>query len=227
MTPIMGVDGKWWLIGGTAAAGVVYWAYKKSSKSTAAPTDPNIDPNTGLPYGYDTGSSSPVTGVTPSYYYNPTTSGTTSPTTNAQWAQAAEEYMTQQGYDALAVAAALGKYLTNQNLTDDQLSIVQTAIAFEGYPPTSVPAPHVAPPGGNNSTKMKRKDQPANPLPLPVGYATGTWLDIVKAHYNTASFTENQIGTAAWDLAHQNGRSGSTNPKTSKFVIILPLYLTV
>jgi hypothetical protein len=159
MAEIAGVDVKWWAIGGVGAAGLVYWAYKRSQASAATTTDPTIDPNTGLPYGYDTGSS-PVTGVTPSAYsyIDPATgqtiglgsgvTGVIGPSTNAAWAQQAAAYLNQQGFDQIAVAVALGKYLSNQNLTDDQMSIVQAAIAFVGYPPTSVPPPHVAPPGG-------------------------------------------------------------------------------
>jgi PASTA domain len=57
-------------------------------------------------------------------------------TTNAAWAQAAENYLTSQGgYDAGTVAAALGIYITGSTLSTAQQAIVEAAIAFEGYPP--------------------------------------------------------------------------------------------
>jgi hypothetical protein len=59
-------------------------------------------------------------------------------TTNAGWAGAAETYMTgNTGADPATVAAALGKYITGQTVTSDQQSIIEQAIAFEGYPPTA------------------------------------------------------------------------------------------
>src|SRR5215831_12826679 len=61
---------------------------------------------------------------------------------NAQWTQAAESLMGSTGADA--IAAALGKYLLGTPLTEDQVTIVQQAIAAEGFPP--VPGPDGFPP---------------------------------------------------------------------------------
>lgn len=63
-------------------------------------------------------------------------------TSNSQWAQAAEAYITGGsggGGPTDAVGNALGKYLTGGELTPDQQSIVNQAIAFQGYPPVSGP----------------------------------------------------------------------------------------
>jgi hypothetical protein len=58
--------------------------------------------------------------------------------TNAGWAAASETYLTgQTGADPATVAAALGKYITGQNLSTAEQSIAEQAIAFEGYPPTA------------------------------------------------------------------------------------------
>lgn len=57
-------------------------------------------------------------------------------TTNAAWAQAAENYLTENGgYDPATVAAALGIYITGSTLSAAQQAVVEAAIAFEGYPP--------------------------------------------------------------------------------------------
>jgi hypothetical protein len=76
-------------------------------------------------------------------------------TTNAAWAQAAENYLTTTGgYDPGTVAAALGLYITGTGtLTTAQQSVVEAAIAFEGYPPDPgpngyPPAMHTSAPGG-------------------------------------------------------------------------------
>lgn len=66
-------------------------------------------------------------------------------TTNAAWAQAVEDYLVNTvhgGNNADVIGAALGKYLTGQPLTSDQVVIVQQAIAFGGYPPVNGPNGH-------------------------------------------------------------------------------------
>ena len=78
-------------------------------------------------------------------------------TTNAQWSEAAVSALTAQGYNGMQVLAALGLYLTGGQLSADQASIVQAAIAAEGYPPnppsggiiTSPPGGPPPPPGTN------------------------------------------------------------------------------
>lgn len=55
--------------------------------------------------------------------------------TNAAWAQAAESYLGSNGADA--TAAALSKYIAGQAITTAQQTVVEEAIAAEGYPPVS------------------------------------------------------------------------------------------
>jgi hypothetical protein len=84
----------------------------------------------GIGEGYGVGSPTPVT--TP----------TALATTNQAWAQAAENYLVENGgYDQNTVAAALGMYITGSTVTADQQAVIEAAIAFEGYPPQ---------PGANN-----------------------------------------------------------------------------
>jgi hypothetical protein len=54
---------------------------------------------------------------------------------NAQWSQAAQQGLTEIGYNATDVAAALGDYLNGIPLSSDYVSIVQTALAEYGNPP--------------------------------------------------------------------------------------------
>lgn len=131
-------------------SGVVYYRNKKNAAANASIAQAGsstTDPATGYPYGsaedaaalaaqanYNSG----VGGG--SYPYSTSTPGTiqTGFTSNAAWAQAYESYATQNlNADASVVAAALGKYLTGQPLTSDQLSVVEQAIAFQGIPPQS------------------------------------------------------------------------------------------
>lgn len=162
---------KWYLIGGLGGAVVIYFYVKRNNAASTA-TSTTADTTSTDSSDYDTGSYyddsdygdySAASGVSPSLYgyYDPSTgayitgTGTTtvtSPSTNAQWVQQAAAYLEQSGYDPTTVLAALGLYLTGSNLTNDQLQIVQAALAAEGYPPSppSLP-PHTAPPAGQTS----------------------------------------------------------------------------
>lgn len=164
---------KWYVMGGGAVVLIMVYEYRKSASNAAAATttatdptatDPTAyDPNAYSQYGYDQyGYGTSGTGSLSAYsYIDPTTGlpiglGTTTPTvlaptTNAAWAQQASGLLAQHGYAQMSVDAALGKYLSNQNLTADEYSIVQAAIGLEGSPPTAVPAPHVAPPAGQTT----------------------------------------------------------------------------
>jgi hypothetical protein len=90
-------------------------------------------------YGYGGGSS----GSFPAGYYGygvplpPTGPLPVANTTNAQWAQAAITQLENDGYDPQSVAAALGAYELGQPVTANQQSIIQAAIAVEGYPPVA------------------------------------------------------------------------------------------
>jgi hypothetical protein len=152
------------LIGGAAAVSVIIYAYwKKSSggnSSNAAVTaDPSagIDPSTGQPYADEFGAgmnysgfgfNDPVTGATIGAYGTQTI---TQVTTNAQWAQAAQAYLVQQGYDPMKVSAAIGKVLSGQPITADEAAIWAAAVGYEGEPPMYVPPLNTSVPGGQNT----------------------------------------------------------------------------
>jgi hypothetical protein len=153
----------WLLIGALGVGGVIVWYVVKSkgsSSSTAATTDPSIDPSTGIPYAEEYAQG--AMGTTPSLYgYTDPSTGqyitgvgattVTQPSTNASWAQEVESYLENLGYDPTTTAAAIGKYLTGQPLTADQNSIVAAALGFFGNPPTGAPPPITSPPTGNGT----------------------------------------------------------------------------
>jgi hypothetical protein len=171
----------YWAGGGVALV-VVYVEYKKAktnsaattAATTTAATDTSIDPSTGIPYAQEAGGVDPSTGLpyssedysgvvgtTPSAYtYTDPTTGATigngsyvsGPSTNAAWAQQVEAYLASIGYDQTTVSAAIGKYLTGGALTSDQYGIVQTAVGYEGSPPTPVPAPQIGAPTGQTQS---------------------------------------------------------------------------
>lgn len=138
-------------IGIVLVGAAVYYRNKQSAAAAQAAsvaqagTD-TTDPATGYPYGSpedaaalntQAGYYQSVDGSAGGYYGgSPSPGQGTGFISNAAWAQAYEEYAVNNiQSDSTTVAAALGKYLTGQPLTQDQLNIVEQAIAFEGLPP--------------------------------------------------------------------------------------------
>ncbi|MCW2899984.1 MAG: hypothetical protein JWO67_2249, partial [Streptosporangiaceae bacterium] len=83
-------------------------------------------------------------------------------TTNGEWAQQAETDLGGLGINQATLAAALGNYLTGRALSTAQQSLVDQAIAEEGYPPVSGPGGYppamktsATGPGGGPGTKVK------------------------------------------------------------------------
>lgn len=132
--PLVGrVDRKWVIGGALVVVGIAgYWWF---SGRTPNAVDPNaIDPLTGLPYSAEQG-----TGA--GGYVNPNpvqsvidgTAGTIK--TNAEWAAAVTEALSNLGIDANYVAGVLGKYLGRVPLTLTEAATVRTAWAYKGKPP--------------------------------------------------------------------------------------------
>lgn len=106
--------------------------------TTGDPGDPNsTDPATGMTYGDE------QAGYTGGNYYGSYPGLFTGPSgpggfaTNAAWAQAAEQYMGSDGHDA--IAAALGRYLHGDDVSEAQKTTIEEAIAAEGQPPVAGP----------------------------------------------------------------------------------------
>jgi hypothetical protein len=154
--------------GGLLVVGVVWYRTKKaggssatSGTSSSTATD-NIDPATGYAYGspedqaalasqssgypaygggYGYGGGS---GIPPSQNGQGIAGeGPGGFTSNANWAQYAEEYLANTvGADPIVVGNALGKYITGQAVTAEQAQVIDQAIAFAGYPPVAGPNNH-------------------------------------------------------------------------------------
>jgi hypothetical protein len=126
-----------------------------TSSAPASADTSQIDPATGFAYGSPEDAAAlaqqasyvsaggGVAGGGGSPIFN--SGGTTAAayTTNGQWSQAAEDYLVNtvhSGTNADLIGNALGKYITGQPLTTDQVGIVEQAIAFTGYPPVNGPS---------------------------------------------------------------------------------------
>jgi hypothetical protein len=177
--------------GGLAGLGAIYfYRTKKQQKDAQASVDAagqsEIDPATGYPYGSAEDAAAlanqnnyqmPSTGGGYGYsgYAGGSGSGifgSGSPgsfNSNAEWAQYVEGYeINNMGGDAPTVGNAIGKYLTGQPLNNDQVGIVQSAIAIGGYPPVS--GPNGNPPGYvTGTTGNTNPPPPPNGNPGPAG----------------------------------------------------------
>ncbi len=183
----------------TPAAADTAAASSAGDGTTGNPNDPNsIDPATGETYGQEESANGGFgSGFSPFDFGFPTGGGGGQPTaggftSNGEWSQAAEAYITGNGGNAETVGNALGKYITGQKVTADQQSLIEQAIAFEGYPPVNGPdnfPPSIrlepAPKSGGGGGKHK----PAKPAHAPSGLAahvsgtsvTLTWHKVAEA----------------------------------------------
>lgn len=118
---------------GAAAAGIVGYAWWRS-RSTPADTgeDPTAAPAPEDPYEglTHTGDGGPVGG----YDDRSSDTGTTGPTTNADWRALVKERLAES-YESRLIDDALGRYLNRRPLSTMDQTIVQDAIAAAGYPP--------------------------------------------------------------------------------------------
>lgn len=136
--------------------------------------------------------------------------------TNAQWAQAAEDYLANStGGDPNAISAALGKYLTGGYLNDSQVSIVQSAIAFEGYPP--VAGTFGYPPSYHSGTAPGGppvQGPPADHAPEPV-----TFLHVIQpVQRNVINFAwYSSAGGADHYEVYMDGREIGTTNNTNTY----------
>lgn len=228
--------------GAVVILGVAVYRYRKQQSSatnaaaaaaaaaqapgTGAGTSDQIDPATGFAYGSaedaaaltaQSGYNSPF-GVPSgtSYLVGGASSGFPGGggfVSNAQWAQAAEDYLVNTaGADATTVGNALGKYITGGTLDATMTAIVNQAIAFEGYPPVGGPdgyppsirtAPVTVPPtgggGGNGST----------------GTGTGT-ATVPNCVGNTAGTAHNKLVSAGFIPVADAGQKATSIVKSTK-----------
>lgn len=208
-----------YLVGGVVVVALAVGYYRSKHQAPAATPAAAADQSSGQvdqtgagPYdgsgsGYSGGASWPSNPATPAAY-----------TTNAEWAQAAEDYLVNTVQEsASAVGAALGKYLTGQPLTSDQVVLVQQAIAFANYPPVNGPTGHppsyytVTSGGGGSGSGLSAPSAPTVSAIDKHG-ATLTWGKVSGANHYVIYYKMNGQGTV-----HQAGSSGGTSFRIGYF----------
>lgn len=209
---------------GVGAALVVFVAYKwwqsRSSGSTATPYDPNaIDPQTGLTYGAEAMQAAGYVNPAPVSDTSSSTTGAPSPpTTDTDWVNRVVADLGNLGMDPGVVSTALSLYLTSQQVTADQASIIRQAWAWEGKPPQHPTLPillttDTGTPGGGGGGGGGGTPPPPAPTPPPTpgnihvlsnggGHITVGWNSVGGAdHYAVgmrSAPTLSGVGTAMW-----------------------------
>lgn len=224
------------------AGGIGFFLYeRKKAKTTATTTDSTTgtdatatDPNAvdtgaqydtsgyipdGYGYGYDSGGGGGFysAGVSSPYQVSSAAPQPTAATTNAEWDQAAVSALTAQGYNGMAVSAALGAYLAGASLTADQVRIVQAAIGAEGYPPVA---------GANGyppQIKSQNSGQPGQTSNITVPNVVGKRADVAFAELRAHNLTPAPGGIAAANIVTStNPPAGAHVAPKSKITVTAP-----
>lgn len=222
----------------TADAATAAAAAAAQAPGTGAGSSDQIDPATGFPYGSaedaaaltaQSGYNSPIGGLgysDTSYLYggNPGYPGSGIPitggyTSNAQWSQAAENYLVQTvGADPNTVGNALGKYITGGVVDDAQTAIINQAIAFNGYPPISGPGGY--PPSIRTGSPTPTTPPPTGTVAVPsvIGHTAGDAHNVlVSAGFTPVDGNWNK-GDASKKVTRQNPSAGSQQQKGATVV---------
>lgn len=150
-TPLGAVQKKTALIIGGGAVivfGIAWYRSRNAQPDALASGSEDINPATGYPYGSPEDLAALAALSTPrpggggggpsSAYPQDIQTGFTN---NAQWVQAAIEYMID--HDIVTnpgpLSSALGKYISGQYVTDTDVNLIQQAIAIQGFPPVAGP----------------------------------------------------------------------------------------
>jgi len=217
------------MLGGATGIGILAYAYyvRRNASTTgtttddgAAYVDPSIDPNTGMPYSDEFGGSG--TSYSGLGIYDPTTGAylgngygsqiVTGVSTNAAWTQACVAYLVGVGYEGTVVNSAIGKVLSGQAVTQDELNIFNAAMAAEGSPPQGYPTIHMvgAAPGGTTNPPTT-----SNPPPAVTGLKGKGFKEHIDLDWNDMRTVDPHIfGYTIW----ADGVRKTSNPFSTEHV---------
>lgn len=208
-TPLGKIPRKYAVVGGVVLVAVVALWYrnkKAAAASVATAGGSEVDPATGYAYGsaedaaalsaqanYQTASTPYTSGSGGANY-----TGVGTFTNNAEWAQAAEQYLTAEGaVDSASLSVALGKYITGSPVdTTTQQPLIESAIAVEGYPPVS--GANGFPPNLNTGPPVTA---PTGPLPVPQN------LHVIGTSPTSLTVTWDAVTGAAWYIVNESSFS--------------------
>lgn len=198
----------------------IAWYAQRNQSADGPPTI--VEDTSGVP---GVGNGPGWIAVTPPTTAPPT--NTNEPTTNEDWGKAAVNYLIASGYDANVADSAIRKYLTAEQLNQQEYSLVRYALEELGSPPVPLPAPP-PPPDQPGTTNPPPPPPPPPPAPPPAPPA-------MRIHVVTPWPT---LGSTLWGIAqmyygdgnrwhelYNANAKGRTRPDGSPGFISNPDYL--
>jgi hypothetical protein len=216
-------------IGGAVAVGVVGYAWYSRGTADYAAQQKAIDES--LPGAVEVPTDTPGFSAT---------GGGPPPGNNADWGELAVQRLMNIGLDAIAVSAAIGKFLQRQPLNTTEASLVEQAIRAAGLPPengpwviirATTPGPVVPPPAAGLLAPVVSHTAPSGsrnivtyswpPVPGAVKYrfihVGGSTGYITATKFTTAGAAAGR--TDVWKIAAVNA-TGGIGPYTTVSVAI-------
>lgn len=147
--------------------------------------------------------------------------------TNSDWARKATNWLIAKGYDPSASVSAVTKFLTGQNRTLHEQTLINLALLEYGAPPDEVPLPETPAPQPKPSP-APGTPKPVKPLPMVKSFtyhtvATGQTIGSIAKQYKT-SWWNIYIANDKLGL-RPDGKPGTlTNPYTVKpgMILVIP-----
>jgi hypothetical protein len=121
-------------VAGAAVAGIAGYAWWTKGQSADEP--PLVFDEFGNPIAGPTPGLTEPTVLDSNLTVTPPSTGVR---TNADWTQAATDYLEGRGYNAQAILGALSKFIQRRPLTTTEAEIVGAAVASQGWPPEDRP----------------------------------------------------------------------------------------
>lgn len=176
-------------VAGAATAGVVGWAWWTRAREDAGLAAAQKEIDDSLP--------GPVAEPTDTPGFDVV--GGIAVKTNAEWTREAVLWLQNNGIDATAASAAIGKFMARQTLTPAEASLVEQAVASTGPPPEGGPWPII----------RATVPGPVTPTTLPA--PTGLRAILLRWNGNTPIYriTWNAVsGAKDYHVRHVGGSSG-------------------
>lgn len=136
--------------------------------------------------------------------------------TNATWGRRAQNWLIAEGYDPGMAVSAVTKFLTGQNRTILEQSLINLALVKFGAPPEDVPVPEVPAPQPKPNPQPKPVPKPVKPLPMVKSF---TYYTVRRG--DTVGIIAARFSTSWWNIFIANDVAG-LRPDGSKGILYSP-----
>lgn len=156
--------------------------------------------------------------------------GDPEPTTNEDWGRQAVNYLIASGYDANMADSAVRKYLTAEELNQQEYALIRYALEELGSPPVPLPAPPPPPTDDGGDDGGGTPDPPPPPPPAPDPAPPAMRIHVVTPWPTMGStlwgIAQMYYGDGRrWQELYNANRAGTIRPDGSPGYISNPDYL--